>query len=250
MKEQLYTIPVNEAFEVDCECPICAMYHKLKEDALDFTLGPSYMEDDIRMVTDKVGFCKEHVQQLYDRQNRLGLALMLKTHADKTIRDTSKLINELDNPKPVKWSFLKKAEEPVQNPLLAYLEEVQHSCFVCNKISMVFDRYVATIFFLYEKEADFRNIMDNCKGFCTEHYALLLREAPKQLSAKYLESFMNALHKSYIEGMERVRDDLSWFIDKFDYRFTNEPWKNSKDSLQRMMMKQNSLEYFPDEGKK
>ena len=64
MKEQLYTIPVNEAFARDCECPVCAMYHKLKEDALDFTLGPSYMEDDIRMVTDKVGFCKEHVKEL------------------------------------------------------------------------------------------------------------------------------------------------------------------------------------------
>ena len=38
MKEQLYTIPVNEAFAVDCECPVCAMHHKLKEDALDFVL--------------------------------------------------------------------------------------------------------------------------------------------------------------------------------------------------------------------
>ena len=37
MKEQLYTIPVNEAFALDCECPVCAMHHKLKEDALDFT---------------------------------------------------------------------------------------------------------------------------------------------------------------------------------------------------------------------
>ncbi len=245
MKEQLYTIPVNEAFALDCECPVCAMHHKLKEDALDFTLGPSYMEDDIRMVTDKVGFCKEHVQELYNKQNRLGLALMLKTHADKTIREVSKMAK---NYKPAKPSLFKKDTET--NPLLSYLEEVEHSCFVCNKINNVFDRYIATIFFLYEKESDFRNTVDNCKGFCTEHYALLLKEAPKQLSGKYVEDFTNALHKSYIKGMERVRDDLSWFIDKFDYRYTNEPWKNSKDSLQRMMMKQNSLEYFPDEGKK
>ncbi|MBR6643412.1 MAG: hypothetical protein IKL28_07110 [Lachnospiraceae bacterium] len=245
MKEQLYTIPVNEAFTVDCECPVCAMRHKLKEDALDYTLGPSYMEDDIRMVTDKVGFCKEHVQELYNKQNRLGLALMLKTHADKTIRDVSKLVK---NYKPAKPSLFKKDTET--NPMLTYLDEVQHSCFVCNKINNVFERYIATIFFLYEKESEFRNTVDNCKGFCSEHYALLLREAPKQLSQKYVEDFTKALHKSYIQGMERVRDDLSWFIDKFDYRYTNEPWKNSKDSLQRMMMKQNSLGYFPDEGKK
>ena len=76
---------------------------------------------------------------------------------------------------------------------------------------------------------------------------VLLKEAPKQLSNRYLDEFTNALTKSYLEGMKRVRDDLSWFIDKFDYRFENEPWKNSKDALQRMMMKQNSVAYFPEE---
>ena len=142
------------------------------------------------------------------------------------------------NYKPAKPSLFKKDTET--NPLLTYLEEVQHSCFVCNKINNVFDRYIATIFFLYEKESDFRNTVDNCKGFCSEHYALLLKEAPKQLSGKYVEDFTNALHKSYIKGMERVRDDLSWFIDKFDYRYKDEPWKNSKDALPRMLQKVNS----------
>lgn len=204
------------------------------------------MEDDIRMVTDKVGFCKEHVKELYDKQNRLGLALMLKTHADKTIKDVEKLTKGY---KPVKQGLFKKADAEA-NPLLDYLKEVSHSCFVCDKINNVFDRYIATIFFLYEKESDFRELLNNCKGFCAEHYAILLKEAPKQLSAKYLDDFNNAVNKAYLAGMERVRDDLSWFIDKFDYRFANEPWKNSRDSLQRMMMKQNSLEYFPDQEKK
>lgn len=245
MKEQLYTIPVNEAFEKDCECPICAMHHKLKVDAIEFTLGPSYMEDDIRMVTDKIGFCKEHVKELYEKQNRLGLALMLKTHADKTIADVEKLAKGY---KPMKPGLFKKTEED-GNPLINYLNQLEQSCFVCDKINQVFKRYIATVFFLYEREADFREKFDTCKGFCSEHYALLLKESPKQLSAKYLEDFTKAAGKAYLEGMKRVRDDVSWFIDKFDYRYTNEPWKNSKDALPRMMMKQNSLEYFPDEKK-
>lgn len=243
MKEQLYTIPVSEAFELECECPVCAMYHTLKENALEFTLGPSYMEDDIRMVTDKMGFCKEHVQELYVKQNRLGLALMLKTHADKTIQDIEKLTKGY---KPMKPSLFKKAETET-NPVQKYLNDLKCGCFVCKKVEDVFSRYITTIFYLYEKEGDFRNIVNNCKGFCNEHYGLLLREAPKQLSNRYMDEFTDALTKAYLEGMKRVRDDLSWFIDKFDYRFENEPWKNSKDALQRMMMKQNSLEYFPEE---
>ena len=30
MKEKIYTIPVNDAFDKDCECPLCAMYQELE----------------------------------------------------------------------------------------------------------------------------------------------------------------------------------------------------------------------------
>ena len=41
------------------------------------------------------------------------------------------------------------------------------------------------------------------------------------------------------QGMERVNGDIGWFIDKFDYRFKDEPWKNAKDSLPRGIIKTN-----------
>ena len=104
MKEKLYTIPVNDAFLKDCECPLCAMYETLQNDAIDYAMGPSYMEDDIREVTDKIGFCSKHIPLLYRNQNRLGLALMLKTHMDKTIDD----ISTLSNGAKVKSSLFKK----------------------------------------------------------------------------------------------------------------------------------------------
>ena len=56
MKEQLYTIPVNDAFDADCECPICYVYQELQNSAIDFVMGTSYMEDDVRMETDKNRF--------------------------------------------------------------------------------------------------------------------------------------------------------------------------------------------------
>lgn len=246
MKEQLYTIPVNEAFAIPCECPVCAMRHRLKENAIEFTLGPSYMEDDVRMVTDNIGFCTEHVQELYGRQNRLGLALMLKTHADKTIKEIEKLSKGY---KPAKAGLFKKKEEAA-SPLTAYLDKLSKKCFVCQKIEEVFERYIVTVFYLYEKEEEFRKTVRGCKGFCNEHYRLLLEESPKQLSAGRLSEFTSDLNEAYLSGMRRVRDDLSWFIDKFDYRYAEEPWKNSKDALQRMMTKQNGVFYEENTGQK
>ena len=37
MKEKIYTIPVNDAFDKDCECPLCAMYQELENNAVEYT---------------------------------------------------------------------------------------------------------------------------------------------------------------------------------------------------------------------
>ncbi|MBQ9768008.1 MAG: hypothetical protein IJW37_07895 [Lachnospiraceae bacterium] len=235
MKEQLYTIPVNEAFEKECECPVCAMRQSLEKASIEYTLGPSYMEDDVRMVTDKVGFCAPHVKELYKQQNRLGLALILKTHMDRTILEAEKLSKG-----PMTGGGLFKKKDT--SPLVAYMNKIESSCFVCERVEKVFDRYIATVFYLYEKEAEFRRRFAQAKGFCNQHYALLYAEAPNYLSGSMLSEFGDELNRAYLENMKRVRDDLSWFIDKFDYLYAEEPWKNSKDALPRTILKTNSVE--------
>ena len=37
--------------------------------------------------------------------------------------------------------------------------------------------------------------------------------------------------------MQRLSDDVSWLVEKFDYRNQNADWKNSKDAVQRGMQK-------------
>ena len=87
MKEKLYTIPVNDAFREDCECPLCNIYHKLEQEALDYTLRPStYMVSERREESDKVGFCARHAAML-NESARLGLALIYKTHMDHFIKE-------------------------------------------------------------------------------------------------------------------------------------------------------------------
>lgn len=50
MKTEIYTIPIQDAFAEESECPVCRMYQKLEENAINYTIGPgaSYMEGDIR----------------------------------------------------------------------------------------------------------------------------------------------------------------------------------------------------------
>ena len=229
MKEQLYTIPVNDAFAKKCECPICEMYKELEKNAVEFTMGPSYMEDDVRAETDKIGFCPEHVKKLIKMENKLGISLVLHSHMVKTNKDIKELAVG------GKASSLFKKKDISQ--LTDYLHKVNNSCYVCNRIEETFKRYIRTIHYLWEREESFKNKYASSNGFCTKHYESLLTEAKINLSGGNLDAFIEATNKIYLDNMQRVTEDLEWFIDKFDYRHKDEPWKNSKDALPRAITK-------------
>lgn len=238
MKEKIFTIPVNDAFDKDSECPICEMYRELERNAVEYTMGPSYMEDDIRAKTDEMGFCDKHVIDVYNMENRLGFAWVMKTHMDKIIYDMEKLAEQ-----PVKGKTLFAKVKP--NGVTEYAEKLRNSCFVCDRIENTFMRYVDTVLHLYRSDKDFRGKYEACKGFCVNHYGLLINQASQKLSGNVLESFVDKTNKIYIENMKRVRDDVEWFINKFDHKYANEPWKNAKDSLPRVMTKTTSV--LPEE---
>ena len=88
MKEQHYTIPLNEAMEAQDECPFCFIERAVEQDVMDFCLGnsSSYMEADIREATDKAGFCRMHFKKMFDYDNTLGNAWILLTHYLRTRR--------------------------------------------------------------------------------------------------------------------------------------------------------------------
>ena len=63
--QEIYTIPINEAFDMgledkSCGCPICALYRMLEETSLDTAMGGSMMEPSVRIRMNDEGFCKVH----------------------------------------------------------------------------------------------------------------------------------------------------------------------------------------------
>lgn len=234
MKEQLYTIPVTDAFSSGSECPVCALYSDLERSAVDFVLGPSYMEDDVRMKTDELGFCKAHLEMLLSEKNRLGLALILKTHLDRQYREGSTFLSAKIKPR----SLLKKNEDAAFS---GWASRGTENCYICGKIDDLFTRYLDTILYLYKKEPDFREKYEASKGFCQAHAGLLVEKGRETLSGEMLNSFYEKTLELYLEGIKRVSDDLDWFTLKFDYRYQDAPWKNARDSIERAAVKTNGI---------
>ncbi len=234
MKEQLYTIPVNDIYNNPCECPVCAIRLSLDQDGVDFAMGSSYMQDDIRAETDKIGFCTKHMRMMYKNGNRLGLALMLDTHLQYINRN----VEEMQKLRHFTGGLFSKKED---GKIYKFTQHIANSCYICDRIGHTFDRYVATIFYLYKNDSAFVKKFNSGLGYCVEHYGLLYNTAPKYLSGSNLEAFIKALDRIFLENMKRMEADVSWFIDKFDYRNSDAPWKTSKDALPRAMTKCNSI---------
>lgn len=235
MEEKIYTIPVNDAFHASSECPVCSMYDVLEKDAIEFMTGTAYMEADIREETDHLGFCKPHMKMVAAQKNRLGIALILKTHLDQQIKECNKEAEKGLQPKSL---FKKNTEE---TPVVFWAKQAVCNCYICKRIDFLFPRYIDTILYLYKRDQAFRELYRSCKGFCQEHYGLLIEKGVETLSKKDAEEFFQVTTKLYTDNLQRLSDDLDWFRYKFDYRYKDEPWKESKDSIERGIVKTSGI---------
>ena len=57
----------------------------------------------------------------------------------------------------------------------------------------------------------------------------------KRLSKKELKEFVKDCEQIQNAYIEKLNGDVSWFCKKFDYRYDEEPWYDSKDAVERSM---------------
>lgn len=240
MKEKLYTIPLSEALEEGSECLFCTLFERLENDALHYTLGPSYMEPDNRIITNEKGFCRRHYQKMYGAGNRLGLSLMVSSHFDEILKKYDEIYKGEFNEKKGIFKIAAKKDKVQENK--NYIEVLEESCFICDKVKADMDKFFDTFIYLWKTEKQFRENVKKSKGFCLFHYEKLMSTAAGKMSASDFSDMKNELYENQKKNLLRVKEELEWFIKKFDYRFKYEPWNNSRDSLRRALMKLSSFD--------
>lgn len=241
MKEALYTIPLTDAFQSKDECPFCNIERKLEQDALDYILGSAsaYMQSDVREKTNKLGFCRAHYKDMFQYGNTLGNAIMLSSYFKELNADFQK---KLSGTKPGKPSIFKRkktteTDTASNTSLSSWIRAREKDCFVCSKQKDTYQRYIDTFFMMIRSDSDFYQLMKEGKGFCLHHLATIIDEADKRLNGRQLEDFYKDVFSLMKESMNRIDEEIDWFIDKFDYRNREADWKNSKDAVQRAMQK-------------
>lgn len=237
MKQEIHTVPVVEAFQREDECPFCLMQRDAEQRAIRFFAGPSasYMEPEIREITNRTGFCDDHMKKLYDYGNMLGAALMVQTHYADLLED---LQAHLEQRMPKKRLFSRKKEDSV--PIWQYLQERTDRCVICDRVEDSMDRKYR-VFFSLLKEEEFCRILEQSRGFCVPHFSQLLQAAEKHLPQSKAAWFYPAVYRVMEQNLLRVKEDLDWFVQMHDYRNASADWKNSRDALKRAMQKLNGI---------
>ncbi|MCI8501994.1 MAG: hypothetical protein HFJ85_07120 [Oscillospiraceae bacterium] len=213
MQERIYTIPISEVFEPKEGCPICRMRDILEERCVEYITGAAMMEPDVRVETNRLGFCKDHFEMMRARKNRLSLALILETR----LAEVHKELFE-------KKGILGKKQE-----------KREPTCYVCQKIDSVMEGMIGNLLKLFSSDADFRRLFSEQEAVCLPHYELLMGQAARKLSKKQLPAFKEALDPLTERYLAALTEDVHFFTTRFDYRFGGKDaeWGNSKDSIER-----------------
>lgn len=222
MRQHLDTAPVLEAMRGGGECPLCALKKTNEAAYVDSFLGGSVMEVSTRLEVNQKGFCAKHLKMLFDRNNRLGLALMESSHLKEVLK-------ELKTRSAPQKRLLFKKEAPGGGQVCG--------CVLCERLENTMRRYALTVAALWKTEKDFKPLLANGKGFCLPHYEMIREQAPGALSGPALREFLDALDAAETKNLERLAREVDWFAQKHDYRNQDKPWGDSRDAVERCAKK-------------
>lgn len=231
MKETIYTIPINEAFEKRDGCPFCRLYADMDAREVDIATGAAMMEPDIRIMTNRQGFCARHLDAMAGMSARLPLALMLQSHLHE-------LVSGLDRAAPARSP--KSAGETG-----AALSRTLGGCYICSRVDGFFGKLMSNMFTIYAREPAFRELFSQQPHFCLPHLAVMLERAAAELGKRDAQDFAQALWALERPYLEKLSADVDYFTKKFDYRYRDAPWNDSKDAVERAIATLTGRPYTP-----
>jgi hypothetical protein len=192
---------VHDAYAAGGECPLCALVEGAEESYLRSFQHSRVMEPNVRVKTNEQGFCPDHYRKLYQGENKLGLALVLHTHLQEKLPKLRDGFQEIGA--GVRGG--RKGKERLEAGMAA-LRALGRSCFICGLLESDLARYVFTVLYLWQKDPDFTPTFRASRGFCLNHFLVVLEKGRDMFSASELALWLAdavPLMTGSLEGLER-----------------------------------------------
>ena len=219
MRYDITNIPVAEVFEEGDGCPICRLRNMLEKRAVEYITGAAMMEPDIRIETNRKGFCLTHYRQILGQRNRLSVALMMESRLDE-------LEKMIFAGAPLVGKAAKKQAKDASQKLC--------TCFVCDQMEDAMEKMLATVCRTWEAQKEFRDLFENQDSLCLPHFAALVEASAGAMSKKEQPYFAKAASTLARKYLKELQGDVKHFCKMYDHSNAgNNDWGNSKDSIER-----------------
>lgn len=202
MKESIYTIPISEAFEAMNGCPVCDLRNRQESRWLDYITGGAMMEPDVRVETNRLGFCRRHYGLMLGLPNtRLPVALMISTRLGCALAE-----------------FQKSGELSGKT-----LDISAGSCFVCDRTDSELRRICENIAVIWAREESFQKLYMQQKHVCINDAFNLIEAGKHVLHGKARRGFIEATKELAKKHAVSLKTDIDAFCALFDYRAAHNP---------------------------
>jgi len=196
---------VHDAYRQGGECPLCLLEASAEKALLISFQHSRAMEPDVRVRTNREGFCAEHVRRLYAGKNKLGLGLAIHTRLQHVLPEVAAALGEAEKAaggRDAKQAAVRAA---------ARLSGIGESCYVCGLLRQDRERWIFTILYLWSKDPEFPPVFRASRGFCIPHFAAMVNEAARSMRGDRLRSWLAEAGTLMRESLEALEKDLHAF---------------------------------------
>ncbi len=231
MKVVLETIPLWDALKENTECPICSLMKKAEEDSVGYYLSPAIMTSEVRIMTNKHGFCPHHYTLLTERGNPQSLALTMDTYYGENEKILKKAFDAIEGA---------KNERGIKKEIERFRKEAdsrEKGCLVCSRMNDRLYRYAFTLSSLFSTDVEFKKAFLSSKGLCLHHTLIVSEIAEDALKKDEYVTFQKELFSLLKKSLERVRHDDWWMTQKYKSENLDKPWDGCEDAHKRAVYK-------------
>ncbi len=194
---------VHDVYARPGECPLCVLMDAAEETYLRSFSHSRVMEPNVRLKTNESGFCPVHYRMLYERENKLGLGLVVHTHLAHVLPGLREAIEGAARPGRGSADRLDRA--------VARIERLRDACFVCELLRADLDRCCFTILYLWDRDPEFLPAFRGSRGFCLPHFAAMAAAARRLLRADRRERWMAEAAQLMVGALGRLEREILAF---------------------------------------
>ncbi len=191
---------VHDAYRQGGECPLCLLEASAEKALLRSFQHSRGMEPDVRVRTNREGFCAEHLRRLYAGESKLGLGLVVHTRLQHLISEVDAALGPAERAAGARDAKQQAARAA------ARLSPPGGSCYICGLLRQDRERYIFTILYLWSKDAEFRPVFRASRGFCVPHFSAMTAAAARFLRPDRLADWLReagALLRASLEALDR-----------------------------------------------